>query len=118
MTNVLHTAKDRDLSSHVPLIAYKLTIVADAFLSYQVPAPAFTIDVCHSSVISNDIYTITTCCNTTESNLLVLSFYLMCFREAAKTEALEVKYRKIMEDNNVEKVMTITTMSFVLFCLV
>lgn len=30
MTNVLHTAKDRGLSSHVPLIAFKLRIVADA----------------------------------------------------------------------------------------
>ena len=32
---------------------------------------------------------------------------VICIREAAKCETLEIKYRKMMEDNNVEKVTSV-----------
>ena len=37
----------------------------------------------------------------------LLIFVLNCSREAARAEAMEIKYRKMMEDNNVEKVLTL-----------
>ena len=49
--------------------------------------------------------------------MLLFFFLLVCFREAARAETLEIKYRKMMEDNNVEKVRAVKTTSC-LDCLV
>ena len=40
----------------------------------------------------------------TQSQWYLLNAFCFCLREAARVETLEVKYRKMMEDNNVEKV--------------
>ena len=40
----------------------------------------------------------------TQSQWYLFNAFCFCLREAARVETLEVKYRKMMEDNNVEKV--------------
>ena len=53
-------------------------------------------------------------CHCISSNILQFPGFtfndavLICFREVARYETLEIKYRKMMEDNNVEKVRSVT----------